>query len=140
MTYSKEIAREIIYDHLENPRHREKKAYPNTTMKNPACGDIITLYLLIENDIIKDIGYQIEGCSISLASASMMSELVKNKSTTESKVIANNFSQMLLDEKYDAEKLEEAAALIGIKDTPARIKCATLPYQALLTMIGDENE
>ncbi len=140
MTYSKEIARELILDHLENPRQMVKKDYPHDTLKNPACGDVITVYVLVENKKIIDLTYQVDGCSITKAAASMISEILIGKTLAEVKKINNNFSQMLIGEQFDQELLGQLNSFYGVKDTPPRIKCATLPLKATLKVIGDLND
>lgn len=141
MSYSNEIAREIILDHVTNPRNKNKahENYVEYTLKNPSCGDIITVYVKVLNQTITDITYNVEGCSICSSSASIMSELLMKKTIQETEEIITNFNNMVTGEKYDENALEEAVCLSGIKDVPTRIKCATLPFKALKTAIGEED-
>ncbi len=141
MSYSKEMYREIILDHVANPRNKGKdENYNSITLKNPSCGDIITVYTLIEENKIIDLKYEVEGCSITVSSASIMSELLKEKTVQEAKIIIDNFFNMLTNKEFEENLLEEAISYSGIKDVPTRIKCATLPYKAFLESIGETNE
>ncbi len=141
MNYSNEIKREIILDHSQNPRNeRIDEKYCQKQLKNPACGDIITLYVDFEEKQIKDICYQVSGCSLCVSSTSIMSQLVNKKSIAEVEKIINEMTKMLTNEKYDQAVLGDANCFEGIKDVAPRIKCVTLPYKALKELIGDNNE
>lgn len=134
--------REIILEHVKNPRNKNKEHnnYQEYTLKNPSCGDIVSVFVKVEDNIIKDITYNIEGCSICTSSTSIMSELLLNKSINELDNIITNFNNMVTGQKYDENVLEDAICLSGIKDVPTRIKCATLPYKALkLAINGDDD-
>lgn len=141
MSYSNEIAREIILDHVTNPRNKNKphENYSEYTLKNPSCGDIVTVYVEIENETVKDITYNVEGCSICSASTSLMSELLTKKTVKETNNIITNFNNMVTGLEYEESSLEDAVCLSGIKDVPTRIKCATLPFKAFKTAIGEED-
>lgn len=141
MSYSNEILREIILDHVKNPRNKDKNhdGYLEYTLKNPSCGDIVTVYIKYNENKIIDITYKIEGCSICNSSTSIMSELLLNKSLEEAETIIENFNKMIVGENFNESLLDDAIALIGIKDVPTRIKCATLPYKALLNAIKEED-
>ena len=141
MKYSNEMSREIIFDHLENPRNKKENShYQQKQLKNPACGDIVTVFLDLEHNQIKDLTYQVSGCSLCAASASIMSEKLKNKTVKEAKDFTDNLVNMLTDQPYDQKILNEALCFEGIKDIAPRIKCVTLPYKALMAMVGVANE
>ncbi len=141
MLYSKEIMREIVIDHMKNPRNQGKNSsYQKAVVKNPACGDIITLYLKRRENKIDDVRYEVTGCALSMASASIMSELIKNKDINDVLKIADNFYRMLNNENYEKKILKDANALSSVSKTPARIKCVTLPYKALFEILGVNNE
>ena len=135
------MCREIIMDHISTPRNKNKKhdGYLEYTLKNPSCGDIVTVYIDYQNNIVNDITYNVEGCSICTSSTSIMSDLLKAKTKEEIEMIINNFNNMLIGEKYSEELLNEASALRGVYNTPPRIKCAALPYKAVEEIIGDNN-
>lgn len=142
MSYSTDnIYREIILDHVNNPRNKNKghDNYKEKTLKNPACGDTVTVYVLLENELIKDITYNVEGCSICSSSVSMMSELLIGKTIVEAKEIINNFNNMIMEKEYDKEILKDAISLEGVSKMLPRIKCATLGYKAFLEAC-EENE
>ncbi|MFA5603580.1 MAG: SUF system NifU family Fe-S cluster assembly protein [Bacilli bacterium] len=136
--------REIIMDHVKNPRNIKvpNKNYSKTYLKNPSCGD--ELYLYVDYDetanIVKDITYKVTGCSICCSSVSMMSELLIDKSKKEIVLIIKNFNNMVTGKDYDMEILGDAVSLKGIVNVPPRIKCATLGYKALLQILGEDHE
>lgn len=147
MSYSNEmIYREIILDHLKNPRHKNKnhENYKIAILKNPACGDIVMVYAKIDNDKIIDITYDVAGCSICAASTSIMSEALLGKGKDEVEEFISNFNKMMIGENYNEELLQDAICFKGIINVPARIKCATLGYKALLQIfdekVGEDNE
>lgn len=133
MSYSNDMYKAIILDHVENPRNQNKnhQGYLYQTLKNPNCGDIITVYAKTDTHKIVDITYDVSGCSICSASASIMSELLKGKTIEEMETIINNFNQMIMGNTFEEEILEEAICLKGVAEVPTRIKCATLGYKAL---------
>ncbi|WP_313351753.1 Fe-S cluster assembly sulfur transfer protein SufU, partial [Exiguobacterium sp.] len=97
------------------------------------CGDTIRLQLAIEEDVVRDAKFDGEGCSISMASASMMTQLVKGKTIEEALRLADIFSDMVQGKDYDDESFDlgDVEALSGVTKFPARIKCATLAWKAL---------
>lgn len=133
MFYSNDMFKAMILDHVENPKNKNKDhdGYFYQTLKNPSCGDIITVYVKIENNKIIDITYDVSGCSICSASASIMSELLIGKTLEEMNIINKNFNQMVMGQTFDEQLLDEAICLKGVADVPTRIKCATLGYKAL---------
>jgi len=128
-----DLYRRVIMDHYKNPRNRGTFDADAVTinMNNPTCGDRISLQLLVEDGVVKDARYTGEGCSISMASASMMTEAVKGKTRSEAIEIANRFSEMVKGEPVEFEEYEDIEALSGVSKFPARIKCATLAWNAL---------
>ena len=142
------LYRDVILDHANNPRN--KHDIPNATSKmtihNPTCGDTINVAVEVEGDRIGNIGYTGSGCTISQASASMMTESVKGKTTEEALDMAKTFSDMAIGKKHsedDLEKLGDAQILTSIMEFPARIKCATISWWALqraLLKKDDEEE
>ena len=133
------LYREIIMEHYKNPQN--SGLVPNLkeySVKNPVCGDSITIQLEIENDIIKNIHQKSIGCSISTSSTSIMSELLKGKTILKAKDIVENYYKMVKGEPYDENcELEEANAFSGVKDYPARFHCATAIAEAILKAITD---
>lgn len=136
--------REIIMDHVKNPRNLKtpNHDYKSTYLKNPSCGDEVTLYVLFDENegIVKDVAYKVSGCSICCSSVSMMSELLIGKTKEEIDKIIENFNNMVTGKEYDGEILGDAISLKGIVNVPPRIKCATLGYKAFQEIIGDYRE
>jgi nitrogen fixation protein NifU and related proteins len=128
------LYRQVIMDHYKNPRNRgviEGDAL-TVDMNNPTCGDRIQLQLQVEDGKVKDAKFQGEGCSISMSSASMMTQAIKGKTIEEALEMSKHFSEMMLGEELDSElDLGDAEALSGVSQFPARIKCATLAWKAM---------
>ncbi|UOQ85299.1 Fe-S cluster assembly sulfur transfer protein SufU [Gracilibacillus salinarum] len=129
------LYRQVIMDHYKNPRNRGTLEQESVTidMNNPTCGDRIELHLQIENDIVTDAKFEGEGCSISMSSASMMTQAIKGKKKEDALQMSSIFSKMMLGE--DVEEVDfdlgDIAALQGVTKFPARIKCATLAWKAM---------
>ena len=142
----KELYQEIILDHGKNPRNLRKTENFNKDAKghNPLCGDKVHLFLkLDENRKINDISFEGEGCAISMASASIMTDLMKGKNETEVKEIISKFLDMI-KEKDDikSELLKDDVKMKlrsfgGVKNYPMRVKCATLSWHALTSALED---
>ncbi|PIC62870.1 SUF system NifU family Fe-S cluster assembly protein [Sporosarcina sp. P13] len=138
-----QLYRSVIMDHYKNPKNKGILEGGNVTidMNNPTCGDVIHLTMNVEGDIVKDAKFEGEGCSISMASASMMTQMIKGKTTEEATKLAQTFSDMMLgkdlDESIDLDDLE---ALSGVAQFPARIKCATLSWKAMEKGISGESQ
>lgn len=129
------LYRQVIMDHYKHPRNRGTfDDEPLTVeMNNPTCGDRIFLQFKLDGDIVEDIKFTGEGCSISLASASMMTQAIKGKTIEEALHLSELFSKMMLGQEIDAEEfgLDDIEALQGVSNFPARIKCATLAWKAM---------
>lgn len=139
------LYRQVIMDHYKNPRNRgEMQDGDNVTinMNNPTCGDRIQLQLKVENGIVTDVKFDGEGCSISMSSASMMSQAIKGLEVEKALKLADVFSKMMLGEEYDDSGLDlgDIEALAGVAKFPARIKCATLCWKAMEKGLHKEEE
>jgi nitrogen fixation NifU-like protein len=130
-----DLYKEVILDHYQNPRNRGKLESPDIATRghNPLCGDEVELSLNIDGDHVRDIAFGGRGCSISQASASMMTENVKGHSLGEAEQLADAFKAvMTADGAPDGlGEAEELQALQGVKRYPVRVKCALLPWTAL---------
>ena len=142
----KELYQEIILDHGKNPRNLGKFENFNKDAKghNPLCGDKVHLFLkLDENKNVNDISFEGEGCAISMASASIMTDLMKGKSEKEAKEIIEKFLDMIKEkDDINTNLLEEdektkLMSLGGVKNYPMRVKCATLSWHALSSALDD---
>ena len=144
----KELYQEIILEHGKNPRNLRKTENFNKDAKgnNPLCGDNVHVYLkLDENKKVQDISFEGSGCAISMASASIMTDLVKGKAEKEVKEIVEDFLLMIKenpDLKTNLLKEDEKTKLMclsGVKQYPMRVKCATLSWHTLVTAIDGKN-
>ena len=129
-----DLYQEVILDHNKRPRNFQRLEGANRKAEgfNPLCGDQITVYLLLEGDLIKDIGFQGSGCAISKASASMMTSAVKGKTRSEGEALFDKVHKMLTGAASgDPEELGRLAALSGVCNFPARVKCASLAWHTL---------
>ena len=129
----RDLYQEVILDHNQSPRnYGELETY---TVKrdgdNPLCGDNIILYLIIENDIVVDIKFKGEGCAITMASSSMMTEFVMGKKLEEVEELFEQFRAMLTEEDVGSEGLGKLKVFEGVKEFPARVKCATLSWHTM---------
>ena len=137
-----QLYRSVIMDHYKNPRNKGSLDENSVTidMNNPTCGDRIHLTLKLEDGVVQDAKFDGEGCSISMSSASMMTQIVKGKKLDEALELAGIFSKMMLGEDFDHEKydLGDVEALQGVAKFPARIKCATLAWKAMEKGVQNE--
>ena len=146
----KELYQEIILDHGKNPRNLRKTENFNKDAKghNPLCGDKVHIFLkLNDNKKLEDISFEGQGCAISMASASIMTDLLKGKEEKEVKEIVNDFLEMIKEKDEintnllkDDEKTK-LMCLSGVKQYPMRVKCATLSWHTLTSAIDNfQNE
>lgn len=128
-----DLYRQVIMDHYQHPRNRGTldEGAISVDLRNPSCGDEIKLQLLVDGGVVKDVRFLGSGCSISMASASMMTEAIKGKPLEEAVQLAHTFRAMMRGEDVNLDQLGELEALQGVRKFPARIKCATLAWQAL---------
>ncbi|MFN2569036.1 MAG: Fe-S cluster assembly sulfur transfer protein SufU [Candidatus Dormibacteria bacterium] len=136
-----DLYREIILDHYRNPRHRVTVDPADGTLEagNPLCGDELVLSWRLADRIVDAIGFTGKGCSISQASASMMCEAVEGLDAGAAANLANRFREMLLHEG-SADDIGDLECLQGVRAYPVRIKCALLPWTALLHMLNGGTE
>lgn len=148
MQIDEQMMREVIMDHYEHPRHNtllNDPSYITVRLKNPSCGDDLTIQCQFSEVIghaeqISDIRQKGTGCSICLASASMMADLLHKSSVKEAETALHNFTAMIQADKYDADTLGDAQSLCGISQVIPRIKCANLAWQALQAAIKAHNK
>jgi nitrogen fixation protein NifU and related proteins len=130
-----DLYKEVILDHYQHPRNRGSLAEPTIATRghNPLCGDEVELALLIDSDRVSDIAFGGRGCSISQASASMMTENVKGHTLEEAEELGGAFKGVMsgAGSTEALGEAEELAALQGVKRYPVRVKCALLPWTAL---------
>ncbi|GIN70928.1 iron-sulfur cluster assembly scaffold protein NifU [Bacillus sp. J14TS2] len=130
-----QLYRQVIMDHYKNPRNKGSLEDGNLTvdMNNPTCGDRIHLTMKVENGKVTDAKFEGEGCSISMASASMMTQTIIGKDVETAYKLSHIFSEMVQGKDYDEEDFDlgDMEALQGVSKFPARIKCATLAWKAM---------
>jgi nitrogen fixation NifU-like protein len=137
-----DLYRRVIMDHYKNPRNRGKFGDSESVtvdLNNPTCGDRISLQMKVRDGKVEAAKFVGEGCSISMSSASMMTDAIKGKTLDEALQMAENFSGLMKGEHPEFE-YEDIEALSGVSKFPARIKCATLAWNALRKGIEQAKE
>ena len=135
-----ELYQQVILDHNKRPRNRGKLPTANRVAHgdNPSCGAQCTVYLRLDGDRIGDISFEGSGCAISQASASLMTLNLKGKTAPEAEAVYAGVHTLVTTGKVDEDNLSDLAALAGVHQFPARIKCATLGWHAALNALkGD---
>jgi len=132
----RELYQEVILDHQKRPRNFRKLENANKSADgyNPLCGDKVSVYLDVEDGVIRNIGFQGSGCAISTASASMMTESLKGKSEAEVQEQFHRFHDLVTGKSSpqdDSAALGKLAVFAGVRDYPVRVKCATLAWHTL---------
>lgn len=133
-----ELKREIIMEHYQNPINRKiinDESYEKVNTANESCIDNIDMYILIKDNIIKDICFDGEACAISISSTSIMIKNLIGKSVKEAKDYINNFINMVNEKNYDKDILNEAYVYEDIYKQSSRKTCATLPYRGILKVL-----
>jgi nitrogen fixation NifU-like protein len=150
MSDLRDLYQEVILDHSKNPRNfghidpanREAKGH------NPLCGDQLRIWVLVEDGRIKDVSFEGRGCAISMASASMMTDMLKGRTEAEAEAIFKRFHAVVTGEQElnddmdddDESGLGKLRALAGVRDYPMRVKCATLAWHTLTAALEDKGE
>lgn len=138
MGMMRELYTQVIMDHYQRPRNRGELegAAVEEHLLNPLCGDEVTVYANFDGDKVADVKFSGRGCSISQASASMMTERLLGKSREEAEAEITGFKEMMVGEKEFPE-MDDLAALKGVIQYPSRIKCATLAWTAFQQGLKD---
>ena len=134
------LLRDIIMDHYQYPRNHqlsEEPSYQSKHMASESCIDDITVQVKFDQDRIEDVRFDGQACTISTASTSIMSELVKGKTKEEANEIIRNYFSMIDQKEYDEDLLEEAIAFQNVGKQANRINCATIGWKALRDMIKE---
>lgn len=145
MSDLRELYQDIIMDHNKNPQnfHKIEKATKVVDGKNPLCGDHYTIYLIVEDGVIKDIGFDGSGCAISKASGSVMTTILKGKTVKEAEDLFEQFHDVVTGaiEFEDAiMDLGKMGAFAGVAEFPSRVKCASLAWHAMHQGITNKDE
>jgi len=135
-----ELYQQVILDHSRKPRnfHVLPEANRSAEGNNPLCGDRYTVFLKLENGIIKDISFQGSGCAISKASASMMTDRLRGRPVAEAEKIFAQYQQMVTTGPADEAELGKLCAFAGVRNFPMRVKCAILPWHAMMAGLKGE--
>jgi nitrogen fixation NifU-like protein len=137
------LFQEVILDHYRRPRNKGALEAPThtITMNNPLCGDVIELSLRVRGDVIEQARFQGKGCSISLASASMMARKLEGTNVADARALSAKFTRLLHGEReLEGDKeLGDLRALSGVSRFPVRIKCALLGFNCLEELIGESD-
>ena len=141
----RELYQEMILDHNRNPRNFGKLEDADQSAEgyNPLCGDRETVYVRVEEDVLKDVGFRGTGCAISTASASMMTESLKGKTREEAEALFERFHDLITgsDGRTDASRadLGKLTVFSGVREFPVRVKCATLPWHTMkAALVGED--
>ena len=137
-----DLYQEVILDHNKKPRNFRKLEDANRTAQgfNPLCGDQIELYVKLEDGRISDIGFQGSGCAISKASASLMTSTLKGKTAAEADDLFDRFHQLVTSDAADPADLGKLAVFSGVREFPARVKCASLAWHTLRAALEGKGE
>ena len=143
MSELSELYQQVILDHNKKPRNFRKLETANHSAEgfNPLCGDHLTVYLDLEDDTVKEVGFEGSGCAISKAAASMMTQAVKGKSKEQAENLFQEFHSMVtgdLDEKTEENSLGNLKIFAGVREFPVRVKCATLAWHTLHAALNKE--
>ncbi|NOS73531.1 MAG: SUF system NifU family Fe-S cluster assembly protein [Methyloglobulus sp.] len=140
----RDLYQEVIFDHNRNPRNFRVMADADRQVEgfNPLCGDRLTLFLKMDGDKITDASFQGSGCAISTASVSLMTEIIKGKTETEADALFKTFHEMTTgkDEHINLEAVGKLAVLAGVREYPARVKCATLAWHTLDAALKNQHQ
>jgi nitrogen fixation NifU-like protein len=143
--FIRELYQEVILDHGKNPRNfrHPEDATCEAHGNNPLCGDKLTVYLRLgDNQLIEDVAFEGRGCAISIASASMMTDIVRGKTTAQAEELFKNFHTMctsgeqVSSDKF-ADEIEKLQVLSGVNQFPMRVKCATLAWHTMNAAVKD---
>jgi len=145
MSELSELYQQVILDHNKKPRNFRKLEAANHTAEgyNPLCGDQLTIYLNLEDDLVKEVGFEGSGCAISKASASMMTQAVKGKSKEQAENLFKEFHRMVtgeLDEETQENNLGNLKIFAGVREFPVRVKCATLPWHTMHAALNKQEQ
>jgi nitrogen fixation NifU-like protein len=140
----RDLYQEVIFDHNRNPRNfrRIENADRQVDGFNPLCGDRLTLFLKLDDNIIEDASFQGNGCAISTASVSLMTEIIKGKTQQEAEALFQLFHQITTgkNDEIQLETMGKLAVLAGVREYPARVKCATLAWHTLDAALKNQQD
>jgi len=138
----RDLYQQVIMDHNKKPRNFRDMSDANHLAhgNNPLCGDVLVVYLKMNDDVIEDVSFQGSGCAISVASASLMTEALKGKTLAEAEVLYDQVHKQMTGEDVDSSTLGKLEVLGGVKEFPARVKCATLSWHTVHAAMESEQD
>jgi nitrogen fixation NifU-like protein len=142
MSEVNDLYQEVILDHNRRPHNFRVIASPTATQEgyNPLCGDRLTLYLTVDDDVIKDVAFQGSGCAISKASASLMTDALKGKTVSEARDLFDRFHAMITSNpETPADDLGKLSVLAGVREFPTRVKCASLAWHTMKAAVAHDS-
>lgn len=145
MSEMRELYQELILDHHRQPRNfgTLENANHRSEGYNPLCGDRVTMYVIVDGDVIKDVSFEGSGCAICMASTSVMTGEIKGKTLAEVTVLFGRFHDLLTggpDETPNTDGLGKLVVFHGVREYPVRVKCATLPWHTLKAALENRDE
>jgi nitrogen fixation NifU-like protein len=137
-----ELYQQVILDHSRSPRNFHKLENANRTAQghNPLCGDSYTIFARMQGDLIEELSFQGSGCAISKASASILTDSLKGKTRADVKALFDKVHVMVTTGEVNGEDLGKLAVFAGVHKFPARVKCAILPWHAVLAAVEGRQE
>jgi len=137
-----DLYQEIILDHSKRPRncHPMEDASSKAEGYNPLCGDKLKLYIKMDGDVVRDVSFVGSGCAISTASASLMTETLKGKTREQALQLLDRFHDLLTTDSEVTQELGKLVVFCGVRDYPARVKCATLAWHTLKSALVNNGE
>lgn len=140
-----QLYQEVILDHNKNPRNFGElpEATHSSIGHNPLCGDHIEIFLNVVDGVIEDVKFKGVGCAISRASASIMTTVLKGKTIEEAKQLFERFHRVITsepDEHIDTDELGKLSVFAGVREFPARVKCASLAWHTMVAAIENEKQ
>jgi len=144
MSEVNDLYQEVILEHNKNPRNFREIPDADKTAdgNNPLCGDALRVYVEMDGDTVRDVSFKGSGCAISKASASMMTQAIKGKSREDAEILFDEFHKMVLgelDEDADQNHLGRLKIFAGVREFPARVKCASLSWHTLHAALAGED-
>jgi nitrogen fixation protein NifU and related proteins len=141
MSELRELYQSVILDHNKHPRNQGTPPGANRHAEghNPLCGDHLSVHVTLDGGVVKDVGFEGHGCAISKASASLMTEAVKGRSTSEAEALFRDFHQLVTSDPRttpDTSRLGKLAVFGGVREFPIRVKCATLSWHTLRSALA----
>ncbi len=138
----RDLYQQVIMDHNKKPRNFRDMADANHLAhgNNPLCGDALVVYVKLDGDVIEDLSFQGSGCAISVASASLMTEALKGKTLEEAEAIYQQIHAQMTGDDVDEAALGKLAVLGGVREFPARVKCATLSWHTMHSALDNDGD